>query len=194
LQFTIYNVNVTRLRGVVIAALLGVSIATLGIPVAAQPESPGPVIGVETSRGTFWFETFARDAPASVAHIVALVRAGFYDGQRIHRALPGFIVQFGDPQTRELSARALWGRGAAAASGKPVGTVEITERRRHRRGTVGLAHMGNPALADSQLYFTLDDRSDLNGRYAVIGQVIAGMSVLDSLQVGDEVRRVFVDQ
>jgi cyclophilin family peptidyl-prolyl cis-trans isomerase len=160
---------------------------------AGQRELPGPVIAVQTGRGTFWIETFARDAPASVEHIVSLVTGRFYDGQRVHRALPGFLVQFGDPQTRDLSARSLWGRGAAAASGRPVGVAEISDRRIHRRGTVGLAHMGNPAAADSQLYVTLADRSELNGRYAIVGQVISGLEVLDALQVGDDIIRVYVD-
>ena len=150
------------------------------------------IVAVETTKGTFAFTTFPNDAPATVQHVLALVRARFYDGQRVHRALPGFVVQFGDPQTRDLDKRELWGRGRAAASGKPIGVAEITKRRTHKKGAVAMAHLGDPAKADSQVYVTLEDRSDLDGRYAVFGQVIEGDDVPAMLQVGDLITRVYV--
>ena len=158
---------------------------------AAQFES-APLIVVETSKGLFSFVTFPNEAPRTVAHIVDLVKAGFYDGQRIHRAIPGFVIQFGDPQSRELSTRELWGRGPAASSGKPIGIAEITKRRPNLAGAVGLAHMGEPAKGDSQSYVTLDRRVDLDGQYAVFAQVVDGAEVLARLQVGDEIRRMYV--
>src|SRR6185295_11849199 len=115
---------------------------------AAIAQSPAPIIVVETSKGSFTFETFPADAPLTVRHIVDLVQKRFYDGQRVHRALPGFVVQFGDPQSRDLEKRELWGRGRAAASGKPVGAAEITRKRTHKKGAVAMAHMGDPAKAD----------------------------------------------
>jgi cyclophilin family peptidyl-prolyl cis-trans isomerase len=151
-----------------------------------------PVVVVESARGTFAFELFPGDAPASVAHVTALVKQGFYDGVRVHRAIPGFVVQFGDPQTRDDSARALWGRGAKAGSGKPVGVAEISAKRPHQAGTVGLSHLGDPAGADSQLYITLAPRRDLDHRYAVIGQVVEGADVLARLQVEDEITRAYL--
>ena len=174
------------------AAAVSLLCAALVSASAATAQTGGPVIVVETSRGTFSFETFPSDAPLTVAHVVGLVKAGFYDGQRIHRAIPGFVVQFGDPQTRDLSTRALWGRGAAAASGKPIGAAEITRRRLHVKGAVALAHLGDPAKADSQVYVTLANRPDLDGRYAVFGQVLDGPGVVESLQVGDLITRVSV--
>src|SRR3954466_11373097 len=62
-----------------------------------------PVIVVETTRGAFAFETYPNEAPKTVAHVVQLVRDSFYDGQRFHRALPTFIVQWGDPRSRDAS-------------------------------------------------------------------------------------------
>jgi len=61
-------------------------------------QSAAPVIVVETSKGTFEFETYPVEAPKTVAHVVDLVKRRFYDGQRLHRALPGFLVQWGDPR------------------------------------------------------------------------------------------------
>ena len=59
------------------------------------------IIIVETTKGTFAFETYDSEAPKTVAHVVDLVRDGFYDGQRIHRAAPRFVVQWGDPRSRD---------------------------------------------------------------------------------------------
>lgn len=172
-----------------IGFLLASSDAMPGL--AAQIKTP-PLIVVETTRGTFAFETFPAEAPKTVAHVVALVRRGFYDGQRVHRALAGFVVQFGDPQTRDLPRQELWGRGDAASSGTPIGVPEMTKKRSHQAGAVGVAHMGDPAKADSQIYITLAPRPDLDGQYTVFGHVVEGEDVPARLRVGDEIRRAFV--
>jgi cyclophilin family peptidyl-prolyl cis-trans isomerase len=180
-----------KLSIVVFVALALSLFGTAGAGVFQEPGAK-PVVVVETLKGSVSFELFADEAPRSVAHVLELVRVRFYDGQRIHRAIPGFVVQFGDPQTRDLTKRDLWGRGASAASGKPIGVAEIPRKPRHVRGSVGLAHPGNPANADSQLYIALEPRPDLDGHYAVIGQLIAGMELLPQFEIGDEIRRVYV--
>jgi peptidyl-prolyl cis-trans isomerase B (cyclophilin B) len=186
----------SRIRGGALRAALGLAI--LAGPFAYSwfeqlaAQQPSPTIVVETTQGTFVFETYSKEAPVSVAHVVDLVKAGFYDGQRVHRAVSGFIVQFGDPQTRDLEKQYTWGRGADASSGKPIGVAEISTKHKNIAFAVGLAHMGEPAKADSQLYVLLDTRPELDGQYAVIGQVVEGQDVLARLQVGDQIKRVFV--
>lgn len=174
-----------------VAAALVLGLGSTPRPAEAQ-DAIGPVIVVETSKGTFSFETFPNQAPATVAHIVALATSGFYDGQRVHRAIPGFVVQFGDPQSKDLSKRELWGRGAAAASGKPIGVAEVTTRRKHDLGAVGMAHLGDPAKADSQIYITLAPRHELDLQYVVFGQVMTGDDVPARLQIGDSIVRMYV--
>jgi cyclophilin family peptidyl-prolyl cis-trans isomerase len=158
----------------------------------ADPPATAPLLIVETAKGTFTIQTFPTDAPKTVEHIVSLVRNHFYDGQHVHRALKGFIVQFGDPQSRDLAKRDGWGLGAAASSGRAVGVSEITPKRTHGAGAVGLAHMGEPAKGDSQIYITLAPRHELDGKYAVFGQVVDGTDVPAALEVGDEINRVVV--
>jgi cyclophilin family peptidyl-prolyl cis-trans isomerase len=172
-------------------ALAFVSV-TIAMSASGQGAAAGPVIVVETSKGTFSFETYPSDAPKTVAHVVDLVRRGFYDGQRVHRASPGFVVQWGDPQSRDAGRQADWGKGDAASSGKPIGVAETARKRTHTKGAVAMAHAGNPALADSQIYVTLADRPDLNGRYTVFGHIISGGDVPERLQVGDVIRRMYV--
>src|SRR3990170_7705231 len=151
----------------------------------------GSVIVVETSKGTFEFETFPDEAPKTVAHVVDLVKQGFYDGQRFHRVQPGFVIQWGDPQSRDLAKEADWGRGAEASSGTPIGVAEISKERTHTTGAVGVAHLGSPAAADSQIYVTLADRADLDGRYAVFGRVLSGGDVPGRIQRGDTITRMY---
>ena len=150
------------------------------------------VVVVETSKGSFEIEMFPEDAPKSVAHVIDLVKRGFYDGQRVHRALPGFLVQWGDPRSRDTAQESEWGRGIAASSGTPVGAAELSKKRPHTKGAVGLAHPGNPAQADSQIYVTLADRPELNGRYTVIGRISAGDEVPARLERGDLILRMSV--
>jgi cyclophilin family peptidyl-prolyl cis-trans isomerase len=159
---------------------------------AGQAKPAGPVIVVETTRGTFEFETYPGEAPKTVAHIVALVKRGFYDGQRFHRVLPGFLMQWGDPRSKEPAREAEWGRGDEASSGDPIGTAEITKKRTHLAGAVGVAHPGDPAAADSQIYVTLASRPDLDGLYAVFGRVTAGGDVPGRIQRGDLITRMYV--
>jgi cyclophilin family peptidyl-prolyl cis-trans isomerase len=150
------------------------------------------VIVVETAKGTFSFDTYPDEAPQTVKHIVELAQNGFYNGQRFHRVVPGFVVQWGDPQSRDQTKEASWGRGAAASSGKPIGVAEITKKRTHTKGAVGVSHFGNPALGDSQIYITLADRDDLDGKYAVFGHIVTGGDVVDSIQQGDVINRMWV--
>src|SRR5687768_18211082 len=123
-------------------------------PAAPAPAGTGPTIVVETTRGSFEFVTFPDTAPKTVAHIVALVKRNFYNGQRIHRVVPGFVLQFGDPLTRDMTKKELWGSGN---SGKPIGVAEMSKTHTHdKKGMVAMAHSGDPAkTADSQFYITL---------------------------------------
>jgi cyclophilin family peptidyl-prolyl cis-trans isomerase len=172
--------------------LLSRLLVLLCISAAVAAQERNPVIVVETAKGTFELETYPNDAPKTVAHIVGLVKRGFYDGQRIHRAQPGFVIQWGDPQSRDPGKERDWGRGQAASSGQPIGVAEISKKRAHTKGAVAVAHPGSAAQADSQIYVTLADRPDLNGKYTVFGHVIAGEDVPDRLQWGDVIRKMSV--
>ena len=183
--------------GVRLPLLVGVLLVMRPLVIASSVEQarPGaPRITFETSAGTFTIATYPADAPLTVAHIVKLAKEGFYDGLRVHRAVPGFVVQFGDPQTRDDSKRALWGRGEQASSGTSIGAAEILQKHKHGVGAVGVAHLDEPTKADSQIYIALDARPDLDGQYAVFGQVVDGLDVPSRLQVGDRIIRAVVDE
>jgi len=159
---------------------------------AAKSPGAGPVVVLETTKGTIEFETYPNEAPKTVAHILALVKRNFYNGIRVHRVAPNFVIQFGDPQTRDMTKRDMWGRGPGAGSGKPIGVAEPHKNRGHQLGAVAMAHAGNAAQADSQIYITLRPTPELNGKYTVFGQVISGMDVVRKIEVGDVIKRASV--
>jgi len=122
------------------AGLLALGLAAAGSPAAARAEGAapapsgagggvpeaaptGPLIVIETARGTITIQTFPEDAPKTVARITELAASGFYDGLTFHRVVPGFVVQGGDPTGT--------GRGG---SGKTI-PAEFN-RRQHVAGTV----------------------------------------------------------
>jgi cyclophilin family peptidyl-prolyl cis-trans isomerase len=160
---------------------------------AAAPVQPtpgaGPVVVVETTKGTFEFETYPNEAPRTVEHVLALVKRNFYNGLRFHRVEPGFVIQVGDPNSRDYTKKGLWGTGG---SGKPVGLSELSRKRTHARGAVAMAHSGNPAQADAQFYVTLNAVPRLDGKYVVFGRVISGLEVTTQIRVGDVIRRMSV--
>ena len=159
-------------------------------PAVAAKTSPGAgaIVVVETEKGTFEFETYPNEAPKTVAHILGLVNKRFYNGQRIHRVVPGFVVQMGDQQTRDMTKESMWGR----ATGPEVGVAEFSRLRRHVRGAVAMAHRGDAAKADTQFYVTLADTPRLDGDYVVFGKVISGMEVVDKLRYADRIVRLTV--
>lgn len=187
-------------RGYAIVVLLMAVFAGTKVPAygnnqgAAAKTSPGagPVVVIETTKGTIEFETYPNEAPKTVAHILELVKRNFYNGQRVHRVAPNFVIQFGDPQTRDMTKKDRWGAGPGAGSGKPVGVAEMHKNRGHKLGSVAMAHAGNPALADSQIYITLRATPELNPKYTVFGQVISGMDIVQKIQVGDVIKRISV--
>lgn len=148
-----------------------------------------PVVVMQTERGTIEFELFADGAPQSVAQIVTLIGRNFYNGQRVHRVDDGSLIQFGDPQSRDMRRSALWG---TQSSGRTIGVAEIIPGRSHVVGAVALAHPGDPRQADSQLYITMVPRPELDGDYAVIGQVTSGMDVVAQIEVGDRIESLTV--
>ena len=159
-------------------------------PAAVAPSAgAGPIVVVETSKGTFEFETYPNEAPKTVEHVLNLVKKNFYNGLRFHRVEPGFVIQAGDPNSRDYTKRALWGTGG---SGTSVGVGELSRKRLHVKGAVAMAHAGSPAKADAQFYVTLSAVPRLDGKYVVFGRVISGIEVPELIRVGDVIRKMYV--
>jgi peptidyl-prolyl cis-trans isomerase B (cyclophilin B) len=154
----------------------------------AQAPAPGPVVVIETTKGTMTIETYPSEAPKTVENFLALVKSNFYNRQHFHRA-ESFVIQVGDPDSKDMAKKDSWGR---RGNGKPVGVAEISKKLKHKKGAVGMAHAGDPAKADSQFYITRLAGKIPEGKYAIFGQVTSGMDVVDKIEVGDTVKRMYV--
>jgi cyclophilin family peptidyl-prolyl cis-trans isomerase len=123
---------------------------------------------VETNKGTFSFELFPEDAPATVQNFVKLAREGFYDGTIFHRVVPGFVIQGGDP--------------TGTGTGGPGYTIKAEfNARKHVAGTVAMARSADPNSAGSQFYVCLASAPHLDRSYTVFGQVVDGMDVVQAI-------------
>src|SRR5438105_5269904 len=171
------------------AGLLALAVLVPRPAAAQQQKSPGagPIIVLETVKGTIEFETYPEEAPKTVARVVELVKKGFYNGLRFHRAEPNFVIQIGDPVSRDFSRQSSWGR---QGSGTPIGVAEVTKKRRHVLGAVSMAYPGtDKTLADSQFFILRRPAPEYDLKYTVFGKVLKGMDVVGKIQRGDVLKR-----
>ena len=157
----------------------------------ARSPGAGPVIVFDTAKGTFEVETYPNEAPKTVALVLELVKKNYYNGLRVHRYEPGMLVQWGDPQTRDMTKKADWG---TRGSGNPVGVSEVSPKRQHRAGAAGAAWARDPRSFDGQIYVVTSAQPQLNSRYTVWGQVVSGLDVVEKLRVADVIKRATVKQ
>ncbi len=131
-----------------------------------------------TNLGLIEVQLFPNVAPKTVANFVSLARSGFYNGLIWHRIVPGFVIQTGDPNTKDGGGnKATWGQGT---SGTNI-PYEITGLH-NTAGSVAMASTGAQVGGSSQFYINLVDNSaSLDNNYAVFGEVINGMSVVQAL-------------
>ncbi|MGH3629480.1 MAG: peptidylprolyl isomerase, partial [Sciscionella sp.] len=149
----------------------------------------GPVIVLDTEKGAIEIETYQKDAPQAVAHVLELVNQGFYRGLRFHWVQAG-VIQVGDPLTRNLSRIDAWGEGG---SGHPIGVAEISKRS-FVRGTVGVFYRNGweAKTSDSQIFIIKVANPALDGKYIMIGHVTKGMDVADKIVKTDMLKLVSV--
>jgi peptidyl-prolyl cis-trans isomerase B (cyclophilin B) len=154
---------------------------------SAGTKAPRLVITMEKA-GDITLELFPKDAPKHVENFVSLAKKGFYDGQRVHRVEPNFVVQFGDPQSKTLPMD-----HPRMGTGDPGYKIKAEfNSRKFERGVLGMARSQDPDSAGSQVYIMLGPAPFLNGKYTAFGQVTKGMDVVDKIKVGDRITSIKV--
>ena len=165
---------------------------------------------IKTSKGTVEVKLFGKDAPIHVGNFVELAQKGFYDGVKFHRLEPGFVIQGGDPQTKELDGAQVAElvnsqKSGAYAEGQPMlgtggpgytikGEFDASKNpNKHIDGSLAMARSQSPDSGGSQFYFTLGPQSFLDGQYTVFGQTTEGLEVVHKLGVGDEIVSVTIE-
>jgi cyclophilin family peptidyl-prolyl cis-trans isomerase len=132
---------------------------------------------ITTSFGVIKVEFYPQDAPKTVENFKELAKSGFYNGLIFHRIVPGFVIQGGDPNTRNVNNKSKWGTGGPGWNIK----AEFNQNK-HSRGTLSMARSQDPDSAGSQFFIVLKDSNFLDGQYTVFGRVTDGMdSVVDKI-------------
>ena len=163
----------------------------MSVAVSAQPTMPAPktitatkeevkkMSGtkaiIETKFGNITLIFFPDVAPGHVKNFIDLAKKGFYDGTTFHRVIPGFMIQGGDPNSKDAN-KSKHGQGGPGYTIK----AEFNDKP-HKRGTLSMARAGHPDSAGSQFFICVKDSSFLDKQYTVFGEVESGMDVVDKI-------------
>jgi peptidyl-prolyl cis-trans isomerase B (cyclophilin B) len=135
---------------------------------------------IETKFGNMKVRFLPESAPATVKNFLDLARSGFYDGTIFHRVIPGFMIQGGDPTTKDPA------RVRAYGTGGPGYTIKAEfNKTKHKRGILSMARMNDPNSAGSQFFICFDMQPEqeamIDGNYTAFGEVVSGMEVADKI-------------
>jgi len=130
---------------------------------------------IKTSFGNIKFNLMSDIAPETVRNFSQLAKSGFYNGTLFHRIIPGFMIQGGDPNTKN-SDKSTWGQGGPGYNLK----AEFNSRS-HLRGIVSMARATDPDSAGSQFFIVTSDSTFLDRQYTVFGEVVEGIEVADKI-------------
>ncbi len=154
--------------------------ALLTLPASRALAAADDVVVMETAQGTIVLQLFDKDAPKTCANFRKLVAKGFYDGTYFHRVIPGFMIQGGDPNSKDAVA-------SNDGQGNPGYTVPAEIKLPHLRGSLATARLGdqqNPKResSGSQFFIDLAPQPSLDrGGYTVFGKVLSGMDAVDKI-------------
>ena len=135
---------------------------------------------IKTSMGDIVIELFEKDAPKHTANFKKLVKSGFYNGTTFHRVIPSFMIQGGDPNSKDADR-------SNDGVGGPGYTLPAEIKAKHEKGSVAAARLGdqvnpNRESSGSQFYIVTGDASHLDGQYTVFGKVTSGMDVVYKIE------------
>ncbi len=132
---------------------------------------------LRTSKGDITIEFFDKQAPNTVANFIKLSKEGFYDGVKFHRVIKGFMIQGGDPLTKDNSKMALWGTGGPGYNFAD----EIGASNKNNPGTISMANAG-PDTNGSQFFINVAANNFLDSKHTVFGKVMSGMDVVTKIE------------
>lgn len=168
-----------------VAVLIGSAILFLsaGLVLAADKStapkaepSKGPRAIIKTKFGDIEVKFLPDVAPKHVENFIKLAKDGFYNGTIFHRVIPGFMIQGGDPNTKDSLKKDTYGQGGPGYSIK----AEFSDMP-HKRGTVSMARANDPDTAGSQFFIVVEDSRFLDNKYSVFGEVVKGIGVTDKI-------------
>ncbi len=140
---------------------------------------------VKTTLGDFELEFYGNDAPKAVANFIGLANQKFYEGILVHRVVPGFVIQFGDPKTKDPKLKDEWGLGGGSIYNNATFADELNPnapsyQRGYVEGALAMANRG-PNTNTSQVFVCLGNVG-LPHSYTIFGQVTSGMDVVHKIE------------
>jgi peptidyl-prolyl cis-trans isomerase B (cyclophilin B) len=138
---------------------------------------PAPKAIIETKFGEIELEFLNDKAPGHVKNFVDLAKKGFYDGTTFHRVIPGFMIQGGDPNTKDPKAP----RGQHGTGGPGYNIKAEFNDTPHKRGVLSMARANDPNSAGCQFFICVKDSGFLDRQYTAFGRVTKGMEVADKI-------------
>jgi peptidyl-prolyl cis-trans isomerase B (cyclophilin B) len=121
-------------------------------------------------------------APNHVGNFIKLAKSGFYDGTIFHRVIPGFMIQGGDPNTKNSLRKDTYGQGGPKdEKGNPILLKAEFSDTPHKRGIVSMARANERDTAGSQFFIVVEQSPFLDGKYTVFGEVVKGLGVADKI-------------
>jgi peptidyl-prolyl cis-trans isomerase B (cyclophilin B) len=146
-------------------------------PVASETSAGnGSKAVIKTKFGDMEIAFFPQKAPNHVQNFIKLAKSGYYNGTIFHRVIPGFMIQGGDPNTKDPKKPETYGMGGPSEKLK----AEFNDTP-HRRGIVSMARTNDPNSAGSQFFIVVKDSNFLDGQYTAFGEVVKGMEVADKI-------------
>lgn len=144
-------------------------------PGATAPKDGDEVAVIDTNLGKIVLKFFPEKAPGHVENFKKLSNKKFYDGIKFHRVIPGFMIQGGDPNTKDSD------RSKAGTGGPGYSIKAEFNPTHHSRGMLSMARSQDPDSAGSQFFITVADADSLDNQYTLFGQVVMGMDVVDKI-------------
>ena len=142
---------------------------------------------ITTAKGTITAELYDDEAPGTVANFEKLANEGFYDGTRFHRVIPDFMIQGGDPYSRDASDP----RVGTGGPGYKIKCETHRNTHKHVAGTLSMAHAGKDT-GGSQFFICHSPQRHLDGVHTVFGQVTSGMDVVNDIRKNDVIDSIRV--
>jgi peptidyl-prolyl cis-trans isomerase B (cyclophilin B) len=150
--------------------------------VVPLPPPLGPKAIIKTRFGEMEMKFHPDLAPKHVENFIKLAKSGFYNGTIFHRVIPGFMIQGGDPNTKNSLRKETYGQGGPKdEKGNPILLKAEFSDTPHKRGIVSMARAGEPDTAGSQFFIVVEDSFFLDRKYTVFGEVTKGLGVADKI-------------
>ena len=146
-------------------------------PASVEPTNPRNARAlIKTKFGDIEMKFLPEVAPKHVENFIKLAKSGFYNGTIFHRVIPGFMIQGGDPNTKDSLKKNAYGQGGPGYSVKG----EFSDLP-HKRGMVSMARANDPDSAGSQFFIVVEDSRFLDRKYSIFAEVVKGIGVADKI-------------